>query len=995
MANDFSLDPYQVEEENLAEQYKRALAKSLRPTPAMDDPSARFYSAYDKATADRDIGDIQNKRTQLGQRFQSSLVEALRDQPENVRALAMNPATREQGLSLMKAQAEMDMREREMDKIRARRNGPMGQSSSEGGSLPQAQFAASYQEAMDMAEHPDKRISDIGKLRLEQMKLGPASNSVRTLPSGQTMTDPMAQSAAFEQNLAKEIAANPEGMKMPDGSGGTKLIPWTVVLQQMGRTSPPGSPAPSPRALPSATGAASTPNGPATGPIPPASAGPTGRPPPVFNLSGKLSPEEAMAIARDRDKLGPGAQMPSGPVGTTPSPMRVKGFEKQVDSNVAAMQKMEETQADFGAVISKLGYIRNLNKNPSYQGFGATVGPVLEESVGALGGGTSAKYANTKAMEAAIQDLVGPILHQYGYNPSNRDLIQAQLRLPSMGSSAEARDAVASLVMKGMAAEQEVGQMTRDIFDQNEGRVSPQQAKQFAWKMFNDKRDAEEAKQKSGNPTSAADGQKGPLAATVRAEYDKTKKQLAGENSLGSALWEKAKSLPGAIFSGAGAEGMVDAYGNMIEGGKELFGQGDREKAMAELRRQEERSKTDPDYEQAKIFHSVFNPVSVAGGAATTLPKAIGAGMAMGALHPADSAGSQAWSTAVGGGLAGAGTLASRLLPSTRAAPALEEAGLSPSKAAGPVKGTSAQLNPELGGSKIAAAVGANDSAALRQSKELTQALMAEGKIAGDRLTREGVDAAKEAANTAQRETLAAQPIKLPKPELKSLVESVSDLINTNGANAFVKDSPLMEFMRKATAQSTAKGGGKALRNVKEYDGAKLFDMWQEVAKLDKSKPAQAATFKALEDLIHGGAGEEVLLAFKAHQQTARNVANIDRVWSAGGGSGTGVGTGWLNPSHLKLEAGRGPKDAVTDAITEIVDLLNLRNPKGSLPAAEGVSGLAHSVGRATVGPIIEGWDSFMQKLGGPQAGKGARYTVDALRAAAKALPYTYQAGRE
>jgi len=363
----------------------------------------------------------------------------------------------------------------------------------------------------------------------------------------------------------------------------------------------------------------------------------------------------------------------------------------------------------------------------------------------------------------------------------------------------------------------------------------------------------------------------------------------------------------------------------------------------------------------------------------------------MGALHPAASAGSQAWNTAVSAGLGVGGQLAARLLPSTRAAPALEAAGLTPGKAAGPVQGTSAQLNPELIGSKAAAALGGNEAAALRQSKELTQALMAEGKIGGDRLTREGVDAAKDAAKGAQRQSLAAQPIALPKPELKGAVDAITDLINTNGPKAFIQGSPTMAFLSKVTAQNTGKGGGKALRGVKSYSGDKLFEMWEEIGQLDKSKPAQAAAFKALEDLIEGGAGKEVLAAFKGNQQTYRNVTNIDRVWSAGGGSGTGVGTGWLNPAHLKLEAGRGAKDAVTDSVVELVDLLNMRNVPIGAHSSGSAEGVIRPLVHGSAGKIIESWDQFMQKYGGPGTNALTRHTVDALRAATKTLPYTYQ----
>jgi len=159
MANtDYSLDPYQTEEDNLLEQYARALRKSIQPTPAMNDPSARFYAAYDKAGADRDMGDIQNKRTQLSQRMMAALPDALRG--DSAAKLA-HPYTRQLEQEALKERQGMAL---DMEDRLARKNArsPMGPPEP-GQSLPGAVAAAGGED--DAAAAMRRNIEDAGSVR--------------------------------------------------------------------------------------------------------------------------------------------------------------------------------------------------------------------------------------------------------------------------------------------------------------------------------------------------------------------------------------------------------------------------------------------------------------------------------------------------------------------------------------------------------------------------------------------------------------------------------------------------------------------------------------------------------------------------------------------------------------------------------------------------------------------------------------------------------------
>lgn len=721
-------------------------------------------------------------------------------------------------------------------------------------------------------------------------------------------------------------------------------------------------------------------------------------------------------------------QQPTTGLGNKPNISRTKGYEELVKTNIASKQKADETALDHDELLDKMEYFRQENKHPSYSGFMSGAGPWVEETAtGVLGGRTTAKYANTKLLSAAIEDYVAPLLKQYGYNPSNRDLAQAKKRIPEIHASPEGREAVAALVVRGLQAEKEVAQLTDNIFNQNNGEISHVQAKREAWKIYNTKRDAEEAAQKQGRPTGGSNAAPaaGPLAASIAAagtagaagvggppaagppaaappggqsalykslkakqdiEDAKLRKEYGG-SWTGQGMWDSAKNLPGALFSRAGAEGLVDAYGNIIEGGMEMVGMGDREKAMVEQARQERRARDDPDYGQAKIFHSVANPATVAAAYfGTTIPRLMAGSGLLAGLHPTETAGGQAINIAKGTGVGAVTGALGKLIPSTGPSKAMRDAGLTPKMVSeGPVDATSAQLNAGTLGSKIAAALGKNEAASLDQSRQVTQFLMGEGKIAGERLTREGVAEAVKRAEDAGRAAITGK-IKLPPAQSMELIEAVDELLKINGVTP--KGSPLNAFLR-GTSTATKTNARAVKSKVTEWDGDKLYDMWKEVAGLNKSKPAQANVWTAMEKLIEAHS-PEALAALKQAQQEGRHVANIERVWSSGGGGSTELGTGLIDVSRLKLEAGRGPKDAITDSIMELVNLLNLRNYKpNALGASETAEGLTKSIVKESIGKGLYHLDKWGQKIAGPKAHKAAKFIADRLRNLNQTAPMT------
>ena len=908
MANDFSLDPYQVEEDNLSEQYKRALLKTLRPTPDMSDFSARARHSFERTSGEQEMGDIQGRRTALGNKFQESLTNALRGQDPEVRDLAMNPATRTQGLALMQKRQQMKMDQEEMNAM-----GGGG-----GSTLPQSSFQEQYQRALRMAQSSNPTIAARGKVLLEQMKPQNPIQSIRTLPSGETVPVEGADPAFKRQAFAREMMANPEGMKVPDGKGGWILVPWSQVL---GESETPGNVVPSPRALPSATGAAPPPPSPVSAPISAVSGPPAGtgeRPPPVFNLSGKLSPEEAMAIGNDRVNPAPDPNPvqsiggysptlpPQGPVGTTPSSLETELIKQGRKADTEAYQKLQEARTSTYKMQETLDSLEEMNKSPMYGGpLSGTVSTIA--GLGATFGGSSGAMAqNTNSFDAEVQRVIAPTLKQYGYNPSNVDLIAAQKSMPSTTQDATTRQKIIDQIRRGIAFEQGIAPIVDRLVHEDYSVTAAQELAGKAYRY---------SLEKKANPTGAGSATKRALPASV-ARQDAALKEEGGD--FGRALKDSLEAMKYATpLSEGGRQGMYDAYGDMLEGGKQLVGQGNREGVAAERARQEKQAQTLPGYAQAKAFHSTANPTALIPGK-TILTGALAAG-AQGLLQPQESAGEQLVAGAKSAAFGAGGGLASTLIPSTAAAKGIN---LTDDLTKFNIKPTSAQLNPDTFQSKLAAMLGLNAAAAPAQIKSITMDLMKKAGMEGDEVSKKTIDAARSTMGEAYDKMFPqGLRVKVQPDDIKKLQDAIT---KTPTVEDLMAKAPELARIHNILTTGGAVGAIGA-RN--------LHKAWKEVGSVATDAEAAGAVREVLTSIIERAlpAGEKN--AFKALNTKWGNLQDVERVWRGGEGLGVGTTSKYLAPSKLEAAAGKGPQPgSPTDEAVALIKKLDIKDAHQKLP---------------------------------------------------------------
>ena len=710
----------------------------------------------------------------------------------------------------------------------------------------------------------------------------------------------------------------------------------------------------------------------------------------------------------------PPLQRPNTGVPGRSDPTGMKVFEDTWKGREGTYQK-DQTSGGVGDTHDILNKMEALGKTWT----GYTEFPMFfENAISTATGGKTKRGQATEQFARLTGDMVASILalKQYGTGNSisDADLLAVKERVISTKQDPTSRTTLIKDMREFLNSAEWRENKIREKVEQGKPLV---QSKNEAYREYQNYKKERERLEAQQNPTQAGSAAQSALPASVSAasaangpsspeERGEQGQSFEGGDTgvmdflgTGQSYKDMASALPATLarivtnpFTKSGREGTIDAYKDIWEGGKQAIGMGDREQSMKDLAAQEQRSSTDPRYATARTVSTYANPLTVAAGAASTIPRAILAGATLAGLHPAETATDQAMNAGIGATIGGVTQLGGRMFPSTGPSKAIRNAGLDDAKAAGPVTPTSSQLNPTQTGSKLANTLGMNEAAGLDQSRQLTQFLMKEGRIPGERLTRPGMTAAYEAAEADGRASIAGKA-PLPIPEGKALIDAITDLAEANGK--FVNDSSISKFWRAASVPSKTKGGGRAIRsNMTEYDGDELYNIWREIDGLNKSKPAQAQAKNAVESLIEASRGTKVLEAFKEAQQRGRHVANIDRVWSSGGGSGTDVGTGLLTPSHIKLEAGRGPRDAITDSVTEIVDLLNMRNYKPGVSGGAEPTGIIKSFIQDTVGKALYKVDKLGQKIAGPGAPEWRKKMSDALRLGTTVTPQTVYQGR-
>ena len=551
MANDFSLDPYQVGEANLAEQYARALRKAMSPVPDMADLSGRVYAAADRAAGEQGLSDVQARRTALGQQVLQALPAALRGGPEAF----VHPWTRD--LAQKKALAEQEMQLDEQDRARraAARN-PMGPPSP-GQALPGSGASSGgdtgLAEALDDMNSVRARVAKSGHDRATlAMPRGNNASVALNLNSGQFGVVPAGVQSAQQIDYAKSM---------------NELTPWTDpitnrteqrprwwVEQQKGIGTPPGMgqsgmPAPS-GALPlSASRVAGPTPMPANAPNMPVSAPPTGGPGPgpgpgpggpapeltqAFEqekafMQDALQKGDAKAIvfhaknlqqiraamgSQDQSQPALQSQGQSAPQGLPPvdrgqfavpppgqgtaNPEATKLSETSRAEDLKNLSTyLKDSQGVFVA-NNTLDEMERLNKRELYQGWQDKTHWGANMLRMTVGGKASQTFNDSREYEAKSKSMIAPLAQKLGYNPSNYDAQTAMAQIATLGDSLQGRQQIITSMRKAVAYD--IG--TRDVIRQLVERgYSLSQAQELADGAYREGLRKKEAQ--TGNPTQA------------------------------------------------------------------------------------------------------------------------------------------------------------------------------------------------------------------------------------------------------------------------------------------------------------------------------------------------------------------------------------------------------------------------------------------------------------------------------------------------------------
>jgi len=577
---------------------------------------------------------------------------------------------------------------------------------------------------------------------------------------------------------------------------------------------------------------------------------------------------------------------------------------------------MQTKSANGGAILNALSKIEEINKKPTYSGGGAGFLTAADSMIGTFTGGTSERGRNTQELEAQAQELLGPMLKQYGYNPSNIDMTQALKRLPDIHKDPRVRQEVLQNLRSGVEAEMAVDQEVYKRLQEAEAKqinVQPAQIKNQVWMEYNQYK----AKERQGktNPTQPGSASALPGAARKAAE---TPEGGGGVREFLRDVDRNAEQLFNAPGKSQFWEAAKDTYGNLWEGAKQItpFVPVDREAAMKEVSRQEERAKTDPIYAQSKIFHGIVNPTALIGGTATSIPKVAAAAAAQGALAPAESYSAQ-MVNALKSGTVGAVTAGvGKALPTTGPAKGIAGGQTDDVLAKFPsFKPTSTQLNPSPFESSVARGFGVNEAAALEQTKAITNDLMKKAGIEGtEGLTRQNIEAAHKAIGKEFDKLLPKNiNVKVASTDVANLQQAIKN-------SATVQDDMAKAPTLAAVHNALSSG------NPGTISARSLHDAWKEVGQTGMSARNAAEIRSVLEGLIEKAIPGKNIGAFKELNQKFGTLKDVERVWRGGGSIGTGEAAGYLNPAKIVTEAGSGPVTGIMEDAAYLVQRFGVRN---------------------------------------------------------------------
>ena len=998
MADDYSLDPLQVQEDELNALYKRAMARTVRQKWDPNDPYGSASAGIDNAIGERDAKRISQQKMELSDQMQKRMTEALRGVPDELAAGYRDPGSRAEFAKQIAKFRENEVAQNKIQEIGSQYGpGVTGNQTIAGGGTGDNP----YGRAKALSENPFTHT--YGKQAMENLAPHDPSKSVRIDSQGNYSVIPGAIGAVQQTEDAK-MRGRDDIIDFKTADGTVMKVPRSWAEAEMRRSfsgaapsSPPSAPptAPATSPLGGAVAAASGANTPVPG-------GPSGGAPPIFSPT--MSPADRARAMQDytgqrpferQDSVlpnataaamppaqGPGVrgQPPTGPSGQGPSPYQVKAAEARNQTDEQMYQKYMEGMAALPTTRFYVQDILERNKNKTYEGY-QTLPEVSNKIAATLGQGNSPTYTNTRAMSQDIENLKGALLKQYGTNPSDRDLAAISGRIPSMEDSAATREELAKALLKYADKHEFVAPTVDQLMKtQNMGFIQAQIA---ADQIYRQKKAEEESRR---NPTQAPGSQSALPGAAAAAQM--THQHSSGQGyepeggggieRFGADLGNNLASLPGSMFSKSGWEGMKDSYGNIITAGRQLAG-GDRSGWEAENNRQETRRNTDKAYDQARTYHDIANPTALIGGTSTGIARNVAAGTVQGLLQPNSTLTGQLVSGGKNAAYSGAGAGLALGIPTTHPNPSLgPDAQAILDKYPELAKTvTSAQLNPKYYGSHIADALGINRAAAEAQQKALTTDLL--------RQTAAGPAGAGGVAPTVMsRETIAKAMDDFSK-EYKTLLPaavnqgtgtatiSIRSADQAKMSSAISSMPRIQDMFGKAEAPTLAKIGAMldpaqgTTRKV--VDAATMHEAWKEVGKVATGPQEAKAVRKVLEDLITQVMPNQDIKHFRELNQRYGDFQDMERIWSQGGGGGKAAARGSILPAKLETEAGRGPNTgSATDQAMDVVNMLRQSNEARPTVSGRMVQNI--------VGPILYHLDNSAT-----QASPAVKRMLDALRA--------------
>jgi len=1030
--DDLILDENQVEEDILQKKLRHAMALQLRRNTNMEDAVGAGMAAFDRGRGMFMEQDIERERKELGRKNSEALANALRDQPDEVKAMVMSPATRKQGLLVMQENRKRKMDQDEMDKLRAG-----------GGGAPESDYALAR--TMSLSSNPT--IAARGKQMLELMKGHDPKNSGRMNPDGTMSAIPGAIELYDRTQKIDYAARNPQGVPVPTGQGGTRMMPAD------GSGQPPTG-----GALPGATGLAPPPVAPPTQAPSPAS-GPSALPgatraaprnpeeaafraqnpnavvPPEVQIQrdmqrlqtleaelnkvqqqvvgGRPTPEQGkimQALGREmqttheqiqmnRDRAGGGAlpqatQAAQGPQPTqgmqrynagegATDPIAQDIYKKRAENDDAVRREQMLKAPGGGAVIRQLNELRALNnaRGGTFEGGSAEIKLFFDNWLGG-----SRKGNNTMTLRSAIEESIAPMLKQYGQNPSNIDLTAARRRLPEINQSKEARNQIIDLIERGVAAEMTVRQRTSMVIQQiqqtGQGTIDPERVLQEQWDIYN----AEQArKEQAARPPSAGGANSAlPGAVSAAGGTPPSSGRPWGAETLGKVgefagdVVRNAEEFIPSLISKGGVDAAKDAYSNIWEGAKGLVGMSDRSGVAAEKERQAAKAASDPQYNQASIFHNIFNPTAAAGGSAATIPKIMAAGAAQGLFTPQESWSEQVIEGGKGAAIALPFGIAGKAIPSASVAKTLDvdDAGKKLLAKFPSFKPNAAQANPDTYGSAVARGMGTPEAAALAQTKAITKDLTEKAGIKGGQVSNDIIFNHFKSLR-GEYETLFAKgaPVHVDSQTLNGITQLVK---NNPGLQQTLSASPrLMQLIEVAAKGSPSK-----------LDASFIHDVWKEIGRTRMTREAAVPLREILEGVIEKNMSPASLTKFRDLNQKWGMTSDIERVWRGGGSAGVGSASGYLNPAKILTEAGTGPYITAMDDAAELIQKFGVRNPTQEAiePTLEGIKKT-----------VQRGAGRSMNKLDftDPRLAKSTQWILDALRSAGPRMPGIMMGGPE